>query len=93
MLDLKKILCEEFKIDNWQVENTLQLKEEGATLPFIARYRKERTGNLDEIILRDLFCTLFTACQIFSHCFNPSQFFLGTHVVFNFPKINCRLEV
>ena len=56
-----------------------------AALGWRIRYR--------EIILRDLFCTLFTACQIFSHCFNPSQFFLGTHVVFNFPKINCRLEV
>lgn len=32
-----------------QVENTVELLNEGATLPFIARYRKERTGSLDEV--------------------------------------------
>ena len=37
-----------------QVENTLALLEEGATVPFIARYRKERTGSLDETQIRDL---------------------------------------
>ncbi|SOE19513.1 uncharacterized protein SAMN06298216_0016 [Spirosomataceae bacterium TFI 002] len=36
-------------IDNWKVKNTIQLFEEGATLPFIARYRKEFTGELDEV--------------------------------------------
>lgn len=36
-------------IENWQAENTLKLIEEGATVPFISRYRKERTGNLDEV--------------------------------------------
>ena len=38
-----------------QVQQALKLKEEGATLPFIARYRKEATGNMDEIQLRQLF--------------------------------------
>lgn len=33
----------------WQIENTLQLLEEGASIPFIARYRKERTGELSDI--------------------------------------------
>ncbi len=37
-----------------QIENTLTLLEEGATVPFIARYRKERTGSLDETRIRDL---------------------------------------
>ena len=32
-----------------QIENVLQLLEEGATIPFISRYRKEMTGNLDEV--------------------------------------------
>lgn len=37
-----------------QVVNTLQLFEEGATIPFISRYRKERTGNLDELQISDI---------------------------------------
>jgi len=37
-----------------QVGNTLQLFEEGATIPFISRYRKERTGNLDEIQISEI---------------------------------------
>lgn len=37
-----------------QVENTVQLLDEGATLPFIARYRKERTGSLDEVQIGDI---------------------------------------
>lgn len=38
----------------WQVENTLELFEQGATVPFIARYRKERTGMLDEVVITDI---------------------------------------
>ncbi|QZT39098.1 RNA-binding transcriptional accessory protein [Halosquirtibacter xylanolyticus] len=37
-----------------QVENTIQLLEEGATVPFIARYRKERTDSLDEVAIADI---------------------------------------
>src|SRR2546426_998971 len=37
-----------------RVETTLKLLEEGATVPFIARYRKEATGNLDEVKIRDI---------------------------------------
>lgn len=44
----------EFKIQPWQVENTLQLIDAGNTIPFIARYRKEATGNLDDQVLREL---------------------------------------
>ncbi len=55
MLDINKILTDELSLQAWQVDNALQLKSEGATLPFIARYRKERTGELDENVLRDLF--------------------------------------
>lgn len=39
------------------VEAVLKLTEEGATVPFIARYRKERTGNLDEVVIRDIIST------------------------------------
>src|SRR5438309_6679948 len=37
-----------------RVEATIQLFEDGATVPFIARYRKEATGNLDEVKIRDI---------------------------------------
>lgn len=43
-----RIIAEELKIALWQVENTLQLLEGGATVPFISRYRKEKSGGLDE---------------------------------------------
>lgn len=43
-----KNICLELNIKEYQVNNTLNLLSEGATIPFIARYRKEATGNLDE---------------------------------------------
>ena len=43
----------EFNIKPVQVENTINLIDEGNTIPFIARYRKEVTGNLSDEILRD----------------------------------------
>ena len=55
MIDINKIIADELKIKLWQVENSLQLNAEGGTVPFIARYRKERTGELDENVLRNLF--------------------------------------
>ncbi len=42
------------KLKNWQVENTVKLLEEGATVPFISRYRKEGTGELDEVAIADI---------------------------------------
>jgi len=47
-------LAKEFKIQLWQVENTIELIGGGATIPFIARYRKEVTGSLDDTVLREL---------------------------------------
>ena len=55
MIDVNKILIQEFSLKDWQLENALALKAEGATIPFIARYRKERTGEMDENVLRDMF--------------------------------------
>ncbi len=55
MIDINKILCEEFNLKPFQVENTVNLIDEGNTIPFIARYRKEQTGSLDDVVLRDLF--------------------------------------
>ena len=39
---------------DWQVENCAKLFEEGATIPFISRYRKERTGGLDEVAVAEI---------------------------------------
>jgi uncharacterized protein len=54
MLNISDILIREFSLQPWQVANTLALLAEGGTVPFIARYRKERTGELNEIQLRAL---------------------------------------
>lgn len=48
-------LAKEFKIREAQVENTIVLIDEGNTIPFIARYRKEATGGLDDNVLRELY--------------------------------------
>ncbi|MFA5523957.1 MAG: Tex family protein [Tissierellales bacterium] len=48
-------LTDEFKLKKHQVENTVKLIDEGNTIPFIARYRKEQTGELSDVVLRDLF--------------------------------------
>ncbi|MDD2494092.1 MAG: Tex family protein [Tissierellia bacterium] len=55
MVDINKVLCDEFNLKPFQVENTVKLIDEGNTIPFIARYRKEQTGSLDDVVLRDLF--------------------------------------
>ena len=53
-MDILKTLTEEFSLKPFQVENTVKLIDEGNTIPFIARYRKEVTGSLDDQILREL---------------------------------------
>jgi len=53
-VNIVKILEEEFKLNPEQATNVISLLSEGATIPFIARYRKERTGSLNEIILREI---------------------------------------
>jgi len=54
MMDILKKLAEEFKIRESQVEATVGLIDEGNTIPFIARYRKEVTGALSDEVLREL---------------------------------------
>ena len=44
-----KIIASQLSLHNDAVENTLKLLDEGCTIPFISRYRKERTGGLDEV--------------------------------------------
>ena len=53
-MDIIKKLAEEFNLKNEQVEKTVALIDEGNTIPFIARYRKEETGSLDDNVLREL---------------------------------------
>lgn len=47
-------LCKEFSIQRWQAEAVVSLLDEGATVPFIARYRKEKHGELDDQKLREI---------------------------------------
>jgi len=54
-LNIVSRLTDEFKLKKHQVENTVKLIDEGNTIPFIARYRKEQTGELSDVVLRDLF--------------------------------------
>ena len=51
-MDIVKILQQEFNLKPFQVENTLALIDEGKTIPFIARYRKEQTGEMTDTVLR-----------------------------------------
>ena len=49
MLIFSAIIAGALQLREQQVKNTIDLLEEGATIPFISRYRKERTGSLDEV--------------------------------------------
>ncbi len=53
-MDIIQTLAEELKLGREQVEKTVALIDEGNTIPFIARYRKEETGSLDDNVLREL---------------------------------------
>ncbi len=54
-MDILHLLSKESALGLDQITNTVRLLDEGATVPFIARYRKEHTGNLDEIQIRNVF--------------------------------------
>ena len=51
-MNINEILKDEFNLKNEQIENVIKLIDEGNTIPFIARYRKEMTGEMSDIILR-----------------------------------------
>lgn len=53
-MDIANILVDEFQLKTYQVKNTIKLIDEGNTIPFIARYRKEQTGGLTDPVLREL---------------------------------------
>lgn len=54
-MNINKMLADEFKLRQEQVDNTVSLIDDGKTIPFIARYRKEMTGSLDDQLLRELY--------------------------------------
>ena len=54
-MDILKKLQDEFNLKSFQVENTVTLIVEGNTIPFIARYRKVKTGSLDDQTIREHF--------------------------------------
>ena len=49
-----KSIAQRLQVKEWQVENCISLFEDGATIPFISRYRKERTGGLDEVAIAEI---------------------------------------
>ncbi len=53
-MDIIQELTAQFNLQKWQVENTVKLIDEGNTIPFIARYRKEAHGTLDDQVIREL---------------------------------------
>lgn len=49
-----KIIARKLGLQEWQVENTVRLLDDGSTVPFISRYRKEMTGSLDEVTILNI---------------------------------------
>ncbi len=54
-MEINQMIAEELNIKQWQADAAITLIDEGCTIPFIARYRKEKTGELDDQVLRELF--------------------------------------
>ncbi|MCI5649007.1 MAG: RNA-binding transcriptional accessory protein [Fusicatenibacter sp.] len=55
MMNMNQILAQELGVNAWQVEAAVKLIDEGNTIPFISRYRKEATGSLNDEVLRNLY--------------------------------------
>ena len=53
-MNINALIAKELSIKNEQVDSVIKLLKEDATIPFIARYRKEQTGGLDEEVLRQV---------------------------------------
>jgi uncharacterized protein len=54
-MTVEQYIQERLQIPSKSIENTLQLLAEDCTIPFIARYRKDKTGNLDEVAIEQIF--------------------------------------
>ncbi len=53
-MEILKKICSEFNVSEKHTQNVISLLDEGNTIPFIARYRKELTGNMDDQLIRDI---------------------------------------
>ena len=53
-MDFVSTLAQQFHLQQWQIQKVIELIDEGNTIPFIARYRKEAHGSLDDQILREI---------------------------------------
>ncbi len=53
-MNINQMLAKEFNLRQEQIDNTVALIDDDKTIPFIARYRKEQTGSLDDTVLREL---------------------------------------
>ena len=54
-MDINGKIAKELQVQKWQVEAAVKLIDEGNTIPFISRYRKEVTGSLNDEVLRNLY--------------------------------------
>lgn len=54
-MNINETLAKEFSLQQWQIDNTVALIDDDKTIPFIARYRKEQTGTLDDQLLREIY--------------------------------------
>ena len=54
-MDINVKIAKELQVQTWQVEAAVNLIDEGNTIPFISRYRKEVTGSLNDEVLRNLY--------------------------------------
>ncbi|MEG2584591.1 MAG: Tex-like N-terminal domain-containing protein, partial [Oscillospiraceae bacterium] len=52
-MNIPQKIAEELNLQQWQVDNTIALIDEGNSIPFISRYRKEATGELNDEVLRE----------------------------------------
>ena len=55
IMDINAKIAKELQVQKWQVEAAVNLIDEGNTIPFISRYRKEATGSLNDEVLRNLY--------------------------------------
>ena len=63
-MDIIQIITRELKVEKWQVEAAVKLIDEGCTIPFISRYRKEATGGLDEVQIGDIQTRYEKLCEL-----------------------------
>ena len=75
-MDINAALTAEFHLRPQQMENTVKLIDDGNTIPFIARYRKEMTGAMDDQLLRQLYAIGNNMNQIAARA-NSTGFFLA----------------